>query len=65
MTNSFDITDATFSVLTNSEGQHSLWPGFADVPTGWSVAYGPAVRGKCIDYVTANWGDRRPAGQAD
>ncbi len=60
MTNPFDVPDSTFSVLTNSEGQHSLWPSFADVPAGWAVAYGPALRADCIKYVTANWTDLRP-----
>lgn len=33
--NPFDDPDATFLVLVNDEGQHSLWPAFADVPDGW------------------------------
>jgi MbtH protein len=60
VTNPFDVPDSTFAVLTNSEGQHSLWPSFADTPAGWAVAYGPASRGACIEYVTANWTDLRP-----
>ncbi len=34
MTNPFDDPDGTFYVLVNDEGQHSLWPTFADVPQG-------------------------------
>jgi MbtH protein len=60
MTNPFDVPDANFSVLTNSEGQHSLWPAFAEIPAGWTVAYGPAGRGSCLEYVTVNWTDLRP-----
>ncbi|ALG07099.1 MbtH family protein [Kibdelosporangium phytohabitans] len=60
MTNPFDDPDGTFKVLVNDEGQHSLWPEFADVPAGWAVAHGPGTRQACLDYVEANWTDMRP-----
>jgi uncharacterized protein YbdZ (MbtH family) len=60
MTNPFDAQDGTYSVLVNDEGQHSLWPDFADVPAGWSVAHGPAARDACVEYVNAHWTDLRP-----
>lgn len=60
MTNPFDNQDATFTVLTNEEGQHSLWPDFADVPAGWKVVHGPATRQSCVDYVEQKWTDMRP-----
>ena len=60
MTSPFDAADGTFSVLVNEEGQHSLWPDFADVPAGWTVAHGPAGRDDCVEYVNANWTDLRP-----
>ncbi len=60
MTNPFDLPDSAFAVLTNSEGQHSLWPAFAEIPTGWQVAYGPADRAGCLAYVTLHWTDLRP-----
>lgn len=64
MTNPFDAQDGTFSVLVNEEGQHSLWPEFADVPAGWSVVIGPTTRAACVEYVNANWTDLRPRGVA-
>jgi MbtH protein len=60
MTNPFDNPDGTFTVLVNSEGQHSLWPDFADVPAGWTAVHGPATRQSCLDYVEQNWTDMRP-----
>ncbi|MCE7006455.1 MbtH family NRPS accessory protein [Kibdelosporangium philippinense] len=42
------------------EGQHSLWPDFADVPAGWTVVHSPAARQECLDYVESNWTDMRP-----
>jgi MbtH protein len=60
MTNPFDDPDGTFLVLVNEENQHSLWPSFADVPAGWTVAHGPASRQECLDHVEAHWTDMRP-----
>ncbi|QRN79648.1 MAG: MbtH family protein, partial [Nocardiopsis sp. BM-2018] len=36
MTNPFDDTEGSFLVLVNDEDQYSLWPGFAQVPQGWT-----------------------------
>ena len=60
MTNPFDAQDGTFSVLVNEEGQHSLWPDFADVPAGWTVVHGPTDRDDCVEYVNTHWIDLRP-----
>ncbi|MDL4817073.1 MbtH family protein [Actinomadura opuntiae] len=60
MTNPFDDPDGTFLVLVNAEGQHSLWPEFADVPSGWTAAFGPASRPDCLAYTTEHWTDLRP-----
>ncbi|AQS65627.1 MbtH family protein [Streptomyces pactum] len=60
MTNPFDDPDGTFYVLVNDEGQHSLWPTFADVPQGWNVVHGEADRQSCLDYIEENWTDMRP-----
>ncbi|MGX1955914.1 MbtH family protein [Streptomyces anulatus] len=61
MENPFDSIDGSFLILVNNEGQHSLWPAFADVPAGWSVAFGAAERAACLAYVDENWTDLRPA----
>ena len=61
----FDDTEATFQVLVNDHGQHSLWPDFADVPGGWTSVHGPASREDCLDYVTAHWTDLRPQRQVE
>ena len=60
MSNPFENEDGTYLVLDNDEGQHSLWPDFADVPQGWSAAHGPDTRAACLDYVEKNWTDMRP-----
>ncbi|KAF0848827.1 MbtH family protein [Nocardia caishijiensis] len=60
MTNPFDDDNAQFYVLVNSEGEHSLWPTFAAVPGGWTVAFGAAPRTSCLHYVESHWLDMRP-----
>ncbi len=60
MTNPFDDDTAPFLVLVNDEGQHSLWPAFADVPAGWVTKFGPDRRKLCLEYVEENWTDMRP-----
>jgi MbtH protein len=59
-TNPFDDPDGSYYALVNEEGQHSLWPEFAEVPGGWTVAHGPAGRQACMDHIVENWTDMRP-----
>ncbi|MEV7771723.1 MbtH family protein [Kitasatospora sp. NPDC086791] len=59
--NPFDDPDGSFHVLVNDEGQHSLWPAFAEVPAGWRTVLADADRESAIAYVDANWTDMRPA----
>jgi len=60
VTNPFEDPEGSYLVLVNDEGQHSLWPTFAEVPAGWTVAFGPDRRQPCLEYVEANWTDLRP-----
>jgi MbtH protein len=59
-TNPFDDEDGSFLAVRNGEGQYSLWPEFAEVPSGWSVVYGPTLRQDALDYIEENWTDMRP-----
>jgi MbtH protein len=59
-TNPFEDPDAKYLVLINDEGQHSLWPVFADVPDGWQVIFGEDGRQECLDFIEKNWTDMRP-----
>jgi len=60
MANPFEDEQASYLVLMNDEGQYSLWPTFADVPAGWTRAFGPEGRPECLDYVEKTWTDMRP-----
>lgn len=55
MPNPFEDPDSTYLVLVNDSGEHSLWPAFADVPTGWTVAHAEDSRTACLSYVDENW----------
>jgi MbtH protein len=65
MSNPFDDDTARFVVLVNDEGQHSLWPVFADVPAGWTVVYGEDDRQSCLAYIEESWTDMRPKSLAE
>ncbi|WP_327228396.1 MbtH family protein [Streptomyces platensis] len=65
MTNPFENEDGRYFVLCNHEGQHSLWPAFAEVPDGWQVVYGQESRQACLEYVEKNWTDMRPKSLID
>jgi MbtH protein len=65
MTNPFDDDQHHFRVLTNHEGQHSLWPSFAQIPAGWEPVFGPDARAACLDYVEQHWQDLRPRSLAE
>jgi MbtH protein len=56
----FEIENASYLILVNRLGQHSLWPEVIDVPSGWQVVFGGAERQACLDYVEANWTDIMP-----
>jgi MbtH protein len=59
-TNPFDDENGEFYALVNDEGQYSLWPTFADVPSGWTIEHGPCPRQEALDHVEARWTDMRP-----
>jgi MbtH protein len=59
----FENEEASYLVLVNQLGQHSLWPEAIDVPAGWQVVFGGGRRQECLDHITANWTDITPAGR--
>ena len=58
--NPFEDPEASYLVLVNDEGQHSVWPVFVNVPDGWKTVFGKAPRQECIDYIEKSWTDMRP-----
>jgi MbtH protein len=60
MANPFEDENGVYVVLTNIEGQRSLWPASKKIPNGWQLDYGPDVRQACLLNIEANWTDMRP-----
>jgi MbtH protein len=58
--NPFDDQNGRFTALVNDEGQHCVWPSFAEVPPGWTVRLADSSRADCLAHVEANWVDIRP-----
>jgi MbtH protein len=65
MANPFENTDGTYHVLVNSEGQHSLWPAFVEVPAGWTITLAGDTRQTCLDHIEQHWTDMRPRSLAE
>lgn len=61
----FDDSEGRFRVLVNEANQHSLWPGFADVPRGWVAVFGPSAKDQCLSYITEQWLDITPVADRD
>jgi MbtH protein len=61
MTNPFEDENGSYHALVNGEGQYSLWPEFAEVPAGWTVAHGPDTRARCLELINERWTDMRPS----
>jgi MbtH protein len=60
VTNPFEDESIEYRVLVNQEGQHSLWPGFRDVPPGWTMVGPTGQRRDSLAWIEANWTDMRP-----
>lgn len=61
-TNPFENESGVYRVLTNTAGEHSLWPDFAPVPDGWNTAFGPDIRAVCLNFVEQHWTALAPSG---
>ncbi|MCX5524646.1 MULTISPECIES: MbtH family protein [Streptomyces] len=65
MGNPFDDETGTFHVLVNEEGQHCLWPAFAQIPDGWKAVLTDTGRAEALDHIERNWTDLRPRSLAE
>lgn len=60
MSNPFDDPVASYRVIVNEDGQHSLWPTSIEVPNGWIIVHDADSREHCIEFIEKNWTDMRP-----
>ncbi len=61
MSNPFDAPEGTFHVLVNHEGQYSLWPDFAEVPSGWTTVLESVPRATALSHIEEAWTTLQPA----
>ncbi|WP_082875687.1 MbtH family NRPS accessory protein [Nocardia pseudobrasiliensis] len=49
------------SPVDDDARQHSLWPIFAAIPSGWIIVHGARMRAQRLDFVAARRPDPHPA----
>ncbi|WP_369189510.1 MbtH family NRPS accessory protein [Streptomyces sp. R08] len=52
----------TWLAVRNEQGRHSIWPAGLSVPPGWSEAGYRGDKPGCLEWISENWADPRPAG---
>lgn len=65
MANPFEDEIGEYLILVNSENQYSLWPGFREIPAGWTSVGCRGKRKDCLDWIENNWTDMRPKSLVD
>ncbi|MFG2527462.1 MbtH family protein [Streptomyces sp. NPDC048516] len=55
-----DCESTRFLVVSNEEGQFSLWPEDREPPAGWRPHGTGGTRAECLDHIRAHWHDMRP-----
>jgi len=60
LSNPFEDDDAEYLVIVNDEQQYSLWPGFREIPPGWTAAGERGDRRECLSWIDVHWTDMRP-----
>jgi uncharacterized protein YbdZ (MbtH family) len=51
MANPFDDDESLYFALKNNGDFYSIWPSFIDIPPGWSLVAGPALRVEILSYI--------------
>lgn len=49
-----------FKLLTNGEGQQSIWPFAQAIPVGWQRAGPVGSKQNCLDWIKTHWPDIAP-----
>ena len=50
-----------YKVVSNDEGQYSIWPADQENPPGWTSAGKSGTRQECLDHIEQVWTDMRPS----
>ncbi|WP_263262412.1 MbtH family NRPS accessory protein [Pseudomonas sp. RIT-PI-S] len=54
------MTETTFDVVINDQGQYSVWPAGKPMALGWRAAGMRGERQACLRYIDQHWTDMRP-----
>lgn len=49
-----------YEVVSNNEGQYSVWPSGKAIPLGWNKSGEQGCKDKCLEYIRNTWSDMRP-----
>ncbi|MFB0630323.1 MbtH family protein [Streptomyces sp. AB3(2024)] len=55
-----DEDGKTYQVVTNHEGQHSIWFMGRSIPNGWRATDFSGPKRACLDHIDEVWTDMRP-----
>ena len=55
-----DINEQIFAVVSNHEGQYSIWPVGKILPSGWIKDGITGRKDDCLSYISQVWTDMRP-----
>jgi MbtH protein len=56
-----DNIDVLYVVVSNDEGQYSIWPDGKVIPAGWIASTMCASKAACLHFISQTWTDMRPA----
>ncbi len=54
--------NSAWLAVRNEEGRHSIWPVDLSLPHGWNEAGYRGDKSGCLEWISENWVDSRPAG---
>jgi MbtH protein len=49
-----------YEVVSNQEGQYSIWPANKAVPNGWTKVGKQGPKEACLEFISQVWTDMRP-----
>lgn len=49
-----------YVVVTNDEGQYSIWPKLRNLPIGWTACEFRGTKEACLSHIEQIWTDMRP-----
>lgn len=54
------MTDETYEVVVNTEGQYSIWFTARELPGGWRQDGVRGSKEECLAHIAEVWTDMRP-----